>query len=73
MNGMDNCKMGKFRRKCFLSLLKKRFWKVKSAVVNMLSCILLFNHDAKPSRKDFCLKYFIFIFIGNGMDSRNGT
>ena len=73
MNGMDNCKMEKFRYKCFLSLLKKMFWKVKIGVVNMLLCILLFNHDTKPIRKDFCLKYFIFIFIYNGMDHRNGA
>ena len=70
MNGMDNCKMVKFSHKCFLSLLKKMLWKVTIAVVSMLLCIFLFNHDTKPSRKDFCLKYFIFVC--NGMDSRNG-
>ena len=37
--------------------------KVISGVINMLLCILLFNHDTKPSRKDFSLKYFIFIFF----------
>ena len=39
------------------------------AVVNMLLCIFLFNHEKKSSRKDFCLKYFVFIFIRNGIDS----
>ena len=63
MNGMDNFKMVKFRHKCFLSLLKKMFWKVTSAVVSKLLCILLFNPDTKPSRKDFCLKYFIFVCL----------
>ena len=43
---------------------QKMFWKVTSAVVNMLLCILLFNYDTKPSRKDFCLKYSVlFLFV----------
>ena len=73
MNGMDNSKMVKFRHKCFLSLLKKVLWKVTIAVVNMLLCKLLLNHEKNPSRKDFCLKYFVFIFICNRMDSCNGA
>ena len=71
MNVVDNYKMVKFRHTLFLSLIKKMIWQVTSAMVNMLLCILLLNHDTKPSRKDFNLKYFIFIFICNGMDSRN--
>ena len=63
MYGRDNCKMVKLRHKCFLSLLKKMFWKVTLAVVNMPLCIRLFNHEKKPSRKYVCLKYLIFIFI----------
>ena len=47
---MDNCKMMKFRHKCFLLLLKKVLWTVTVAVVNMLFCKLLFNHEKKPSR-----------------------
>ena len=79
MNGMDNCKMVKFRHKCFLSLLKKMFWKATIAVVNMLLCLFLFYHDTKPSRKDFCLKYsFLFSFVTGWTavtvhDIRNGN
>ena len=71
MNGMDNCKIVKIRHKSFLLVLKKMFWKVTLAVLNMLLCTLLLNHDTKPSGNDFCLKYFIFIC--NGMDNRNGS
>ena len=66
-------KMLKFKHKGFLSLFSKIFWKVTIAVVSILLCKLLFNHEKKPRRKDSCLKYFVFILICNEMDSHYGT
>ena len=69
---MDEWKIDKFRHVFLLPVLKNARRRIIFAAFNTSFGTVLFNHVRKNRQNIFCLESVIYIFICNGMDSRNG-